>query len=208
MIGPCAVLVAVGAWFWLRERLGGRCHRIGVSLVGVVVLSLGDTGGTSAPNPVLGNLLELLAMVCSAGWMLVVRHLGDRYNPWLITGAQAGVGALFFLPGALASGPVTWAAATPAAWASVVYLGIFVTIGGFGLYNVALSMVPASRASLAVNLIPAVALLTGWIALGERLTPLQLVACVAIVGAVVYGENGRAKESAPTAVVPVDAAGE
>jgi len=203
------LLVAVGAWLWLHERLGVRqIAAIGVSLVGVVVLSLGDAGNASAPNPVLGNVLELLAMVCSAGWMLIVRHLGERYNPWFITGAQAGVGALFFLPGALTSGPASWAAATPAAWASVVYLGIFVTIGGFGLYNVALSVVPASRASLAVNLNPAVALLTGWVALGERLTPLQLVACVAIVGAVVFGENGRAKEVVPAPTIPVDAAGE
>ena len=187
------LLVAAGAWLFLRERIGIRpAIAIAISLGAVAVLSLGgEPAALAAPNPALGNTLELLAMVCSAGWMLTVRHLGNRYNPWLITGAQAAVGAVFFLPGALASGPAEWATASPLAWASVAYLGLFVSIGAFGLYNTALTMLPASRASLAVNLIPAVAVVTGWIALGESLTPVQLGACAAILGAVAFGESGR-----------------
>lgn len=190
------LLVAAGAWLLLRERIGIRpAVAIAISLGAVAVLSLGgeptELAALAAPNPALGNTLELLAMVCSAGWMLTVRHLGNRYNPWLITGAQAAVGAVFFLPGALASGPAEWATASPLAWASVVYLGLFVSIGAFGLYNTALTMLPASRASLAVNLIPAVAVVTGWIALGESLTLVQLGACAAILGAVAFGESGR-----------------
>jgi len=185
------LLVAAGAWLFLRERLRIRpMIAIAVSLAGVAALSLGGSL-TAASNPVLGNTLELLAMICAAGWMLLTRHLAGRYSPWLITGAQAAVGVVFFLPGALVSGPATWAAAPPLAWASVAYLGLLVSIGAFGLYNTALTMMPANRASLAINMIPAVALVTGWLALGESLTLVQIVACVAILGAVAFGESGR-----------------
>jgi drug/metabolite transporter (DMT)-like permease len=185
------LLVAAGAWIFLHERLGWRgAVAIALSLVGVAMLSFGGSAQESASNPVLGNLLELLAMVSAAGSMLAIKHLSARYDPWLLTGMQAVLGTLFFLPMALASNPRTWLAATPVAWACVAYLGIFVSLGAFGLYNSALAKLPASRASLAINLIPAVAMLAGWLVRGEQMSAPQLAACALIVGAVVFAEMG------------------
>ena len=64
------------------------------------------------------------------------------------------------------------------------------SLGSFGLYNSALKLMPASRASLAINLIPAIALLAGWAVRGESLSWVQFSACVVIVGAVVFAESG------------------
>lgn len=185
------LLVAGGAWLFLHERLAWRgAVAIALSLVGVAVLSFSGTAQESASNPVLGNFLELLAMVAAAGSMLAVKHLSIRYDPWLLTGMQAAIGVLFFAPMAFASGPATWFSAPPVAWACVAYLGIAVSLGAFGLYNSALKLMPASRASLAINIIPAVALLAGWAVRGESLSWMQLAACVLIVGAVVFAESG------------------
>ena len=195
------LLVSAGAWLFLRERVGARAAiAIAVSLGGVAMLSFGAAAGGTAPNPGLGNTLELLAMVAAAGSQLVIKHLSSRYGPWLLTGMQAVVGAVFFLPGALASGPSMWSRATPAAWASVAYLGIMVSLVAFGLYNTALARLPASRASLSINLVPAVALIAGWLALRESLTTLQFGACVVIVGAVVWGESGPGEHAVPLPV--------
>lgn len=185
------LLVAAGAAIFLKERLTRRSIiAIAASLVGVAMLSAGGASQVTAPNPLLGNTLELLAMVAAAGSMLSVKHLSARYNPWWLTGMQAIVGVFFFAPFALAANPSTWFAAPPVAWGCVIYLGIFVSLGAFGLYNSALKALPASRAALAINLVPAVALLTGWLALGEQLSAMQFAACVLIVGAVVYAETG------------------
>ena len=183
------LLVAAGAWVLFRERLGWRAGvAIALSLVGVGVLSFAGVPQASAPNPVLGNVLELLAMFAAAGSMLAVKHLSTRYDPWLLTGMQAAVGVVFFAPFALAEHPSTWLAATPVAWACIAYLGVFVSLGAFGLYNSALKTMPATRAALAVNVVPAVAMLLGWLLLGEALTVWQLGACAVIVGAVVFAE--------------------
>ena len=184
------LLVAGGAWLVLKERLTWRgAVAIALSLGGVAMLSLGGVAQESASNPLLGNLLELGAMFAAAGSMLSIKHLSARYDPWLLTGMQAVVGALFFAPLALGT-PIVWAAATPVAWGCVVYLGIAVSLGSFGLYNSALRMMPASRAALSVNLVPAVALLSGWLIRGESLSWVQLLACAVIVGAVVFAETG------------------
>ncbi len=185
------LLVAGGAWVFLHERLTWRgAVAIALSLGGVAALSLGGTVQANAPAPLLGNFLELLAMVAAAGSMIAIKHLSTRYDPWLLTGMQAAVGAVFFAPMAFASDPTTWLAAAPVAWACVAYLGIAVSLGAFGLYNSALKLMPASRASLAINLIPAVALLAGWAFLGESLSWVQLAACGVIVGAVLFAETG------------------
>jgi len=202
------LLVAAGAWAFLHEHLTARSMvAIVISLVGVAMLSLGGTAQASAPNPVLGNALEFLAMVCAAGSMLALKHISTRYNPWFLTGMQATVGAVFFLPGALASNPAGWSAAEPSAWIAVAYLGTFVSLGAFGLYNTAVTRMPANRAALSINLVPAVALLAGWFMLGESLTPVQLVGCATIIGAVVLSETGSAaEEPVPDPVSVHDAA--
>lgn len=201
------LLVAAGAWAFLKERLGGRAaFAIAASLVGVAMLSFGGSAQASAPNPVLGNLLELGAMVAAAGYMLIVKRLSSRYAAWFLTGLQGIVGAVFFLPGALVSGWGSLANATPTAWLSVAYLGVFVTLGAFGLYNTAVTQMPASRAALSINLVPPVALLAGWLLRGESLSPIQLVACAIIVGAVVFAEMGP--EPQPAAEAALDGTAE
>jgi drug/metabolite transporter (DMT)-like permease len=187
------LMVAAGAWLFLREHLSIRSLvAIAISLVGVAVLSAGGHAQASAPAPVLGNVLEVVAMVAAAGAMIAIKHVSSRYNPWFLTGLQAAVGTVFFLPGAIAGGTAIWTAAPPSAWVSVAYLGTFVSLAAFGLYNTAVTRMPANRAALSINLVPAVALMSGWLLRGESLSPVQLAACAVIIGAVVLSETGAA----------------
>lgn len=190
------LIVAVSGWVVLRERPAARTVvAVAASIVGVAGLSLGGSAQASAPNPVLGNLLELGAMFAAAGATLTISRLSSRYDPLLITGLQMAVGSVFFAPLALASGPIDWAAVPASAWAAIAYLGIACGLAAFGLYNSALRLVPATRAALTINLVPVVALLTGWLALGETLSWLQIAACAIIIGAVVYAEARPAASS-------------
>lgn len=184
------LLVAVGAWFFLREHLSLRTvSGLVLSLAGVAVLSLGAHSAEAAPNPVLGNALELAAMVCAAGYFIVLRHLTSRYDPWLVTGVMSLSGLIFFLPGALLSGPSAWLHASPQAWLAVIYLGAFVTLGAIGLYNLAASQLPAARAAISINLVPFAAVASSWLLLGERLTWVQVAGGLVIVGGVFLGES-------------------
>jgi drug/metabolite transporter (DMT)-like permease len=193
------LLVAAAAWPLLGERLSWQgAAAIAVSIAAIALLSLSGVTGEAAPAPLLGNVLELCAMLAATGSTLVVKHLSSRYDPWLLTGLQAAVGAVFFLPLAFASGVPDLAAAPLSTWAALLYLGVVCGLGAFGLYNSALKLMPANRAALAINAIPVVALLGGWLVLGETLTWVQLLACALIVGAVVFAEvTGRSPAEEP-----------
>jgi len=193
------LMVAAGAWVLLGERLSWQTAvGIGVSMAGIAILSSTSMVRETAPMPALGNLLELGAMAAAAGSTITVKHLSSRYDPWFLTGLQAAVGVAFFAPLAFASGATDWPAVSPQAWVAVAYLGTFCSLGAFGLYNSALKLMPASRAALAINLIPAVALIAGWVVLDESLTLVQLGACALIIGAVVFAEvSGRVPVEEP-----------
>jgi len=66
-----------------------------------------------------------------------------------------------------------------------VLLAVGPTIGGYGLYTVSLTMLPAGTANLIVTLEPAMSAALAFLFLGERLAPLQLVGGGLILAGVV-----------------------
>ena len=191
------LFVVVGARLFLAEHLSGRAIvGLAVSLVGVAALSLGGATEASAPNPALGNSLEVAAMAGYAVSTLVLKSLTRRYDPWLLTGLQCLTGAIVFLP-ALALTPFqTWQTAGPEAWAGLIYLGLLVTLLPAGLYNFAVSRMAAGRAAIAINLVPVVALVSGWAIMGDSLTLVQGIACGAVLGGVLLGQSKARNEAA------------
>ena len=93
---PLAVVVA--AWLLLGERPHRRVW-IGfvLAVAGVVWLSAGSEATESAPNPIFGNFLEVLAMLCGALYVVCAKQLSSRCSPVLITTMQSLVGLLFFM---------------------------------------------------------------------------------------------------------------
>ena len=183
------LMVAVGAWL-LAEPVGrGTLAGLLLSVAGVVVLSLSGNGDTTAANPLLGNALEVGAMASAAVNILIVKRLCARYNPWLLTALQVFAGTLFFSPGLVMLIGQPAAIWTPFLIVSILFLGALVTLGAFGLYNWAMSHVPATHASVFINLVPVTAVAIGWLALGETLTRVQCFAAAAVIVGVAFSQK-------------------
>ena len=191
------LLVAVAARFTLGERITRRTlSGFGLAIVGAVALSAAADATATAPNPALGNFLEFLAMICATGYMITLKGLTPRYSPWFLTMVQAFVGSLFYFPLLfLPSTQLPMAFSMPGAL-SILYLGIFVTIGAYGLYNYGMSKIPASQASAFVNLIPVITLFLGWLFLDERLNVIQYAASAVVVAGVYLSQDKRAAREA------------
>jgi drug/metabolite transporter (DMT)-like permease len=185
------LMVAVGAGLILKESLGGKSFfGLFLSMGGVAVLSLADNPTNSGANPLLGNALELFAMASAALNMILVKRLCDRYNPWQLTALQVFTGTIFFTPGLfllLENERLPW---TMPLVCSILFLSILVTLGAFGLYNWAMSRIPASKASVFINLVPVMAVIIGWTTMGETLSQLQGLAAVGVIFGVVISQKG------------------
>lgn len=190
------LMVALGAWVFLSEALTGRlvCGLL-LSISGVAALTLFAEASGAGSDPLLGNILELGAMASAAGYMLLVKRLSDRYNPWTLTALQVSVGLVFFSPGipGLLSAPAGIFSAKIIL--SLVFLGGGVTLLAFGLYNWGQSRIPASRASAFINLVPVVAVILGWTLLDESLNGRQLAAAAAAVAGVWLSQGKKSSQS-------------
>jgi drug/metabolite transporter (DMT)-like permease len=139
-----------------------------------------------------------MAMVTAVGYTLLVKHLTRRYSAFVLTALQSFVGVVFFFPLAMLS---EWPAQISfTAIGTIVYLGLVITLGAYGLYNFSLAHVKASTAAGYANLLPAFSLIFSMLLLGERLTAWQWVA-IGIVFVGVYLSQER-KPAIPKEVPP------
>ncbi len=178
------VLVTFGACMFLSESINKLTFSgLILSVAGVIFLTVGQGAKSLAENPVLGNILETLAMVFAAANMIIIKKLSARYNPWTLTAMQIVAGTIFFLPGLFKMIQLDSSIWTTKLVFILIYLGAFVSLGAFGLYNWGMSHIPASKASSYINLIPVTAIFTGWIILGESLNLFQSIsAFIVIIG--------------------------
>ncbi|NVK36298.1 MAG: DMT family transporter [Gammaproteobacteria bacterium] len=169
------LMVAVAAFFIFKERNTLK-QWLGfvVALSGVLWMSLKTADSEQAPNALLGNFLELMAMVMAVGYTLLVKKLVSRYSAFVVTAMQGLVGSVFFFPLAMMSDWPEQVSLTTVSM--IVYLGLVVTLGAYGLYNYSLQHVKTATAASYVNLLPITTLFFSMLLLGERLVLQQWLA--------------------------------
>ena len=155
-----------------------------VSMIGVIILSVSSEVNVQATNPLLGNFLEFCAMICGAGYTIAARYLSKKFSAIFITAIQSFVGAIFFLPFFIyelntidmkfSTQSVLW----------IIYLGTVVTLGGYGLYNFALTKIEASKSAAFINLIPVFAIILAYLILDDVMTLIQILASFLILAGV------------------------
>jgi drug/metabolite transporter (DMT)-like permease len=186
------ILVAIAAFFTLEEKTTPLTwFGLVLAVAGAVLLSLYSDVTESAPNPILGNFLEFCAMVCATGYTISLKRLSRRYNPFFLTAFQCFTGSVFFFPFIFISGKGFPEEFVLFPALGIVYLGVIVTIGAYGLYSVGISRVTASTAAAFVNLIPVFTMFFGWILLDERMNFMQYCGCGLIFAGVYLSQRRR-----------------
>ncbi|MEJ5348545.1 MAG: DMT family transporter [Desulfosoma sp.] len=184
IIGSIPVFVMLLASIFLKEPVHAKTgFGIAMTLLGIAFLVHKDLDASSVgPAPLQGNLLILGAALCASIYTIVSRSLSARYRPMTLTTIQATFATTFFTLLTLLddSQPVTGPLMVPAV-ISVLFLGVFATLGAFWLYNFSLSILPASQVAVMINLIPLVTVLCARVILNETLAWAQLVGALFIL---------------------------
>lgn len=190
------ILIAIPAAFILKEKVSGRTIMGFVMAIGgAILLSLAAEPSETAPNPALGNFFEFLAMLCATGYIITLKRLSPRYGPWFLTMVQAAVGTIFFFPLLFLPGTQLPTTLDPVGIGCIIYLGVFITLGAYGLYNVGISQVPANQGSAFINLIPVITLVISWLVLKEQLTAVQYVASALVLLGVWTSQDPKSRIS-------------
>jgi drug/metabolite transporter, DME family len=145
----------------------------------------------------------LLALATGPTWGLygiLGRRLLRRYNSWTILLYTFGAGTLFMLP-LLSPEGLGQVAARPSALLWMAFLALVPSIGGYGLYTVALRYLNATVAAILATLEPLIAVLLAWAFLGETLTGLQFLGAGLVIAGVITLQLER-RHAQPQPVTP------
>jgi O-acetylserine/cysteine efflux transporter len=175
IFGLESAFVVVLAAIFLRERISfGLGLAIVVAVIGLVVL----VGSPTMTGPRLGDLFVLAGALTAASYTIVARYAGQELDALAFTAHQFGFATLLVTPAA----GVAWLTGTeqipvsvaPRFWVAAALVGIVGFAASFVLYNYAIVRMEAGPASVIINLIPAFALVSAVVWLGESLTPSRL----------------------------------
>lgn len=173
------ILIIIFAKFILKEHLPKIAY-IGVLLgiIGSVVLSIGSDVNELAPNPILGNSLEMCAEILTVTSIITTKYLMDKYPPFFLAGSQVLLGAVFFI----VLNIVSHGSFIPVINESLpilIYLGVL-TVVSYALYNYGICTLSASKASPFLYMLPISSICFGCFFLGESFNLTQFFACALI----------------------------
>jgi DME family drug/metabolite transporter len=175
-------LLLLGPWL-LKERIRRSDLAFTAALVvGMLLFFVGVIEPQStAPDPLLGNLIATLAGLTWALTILGLRWLGRSPQSGQETAGTAVlagnlIACLICLPLAFPA-----PAGTPTDWVLVMFLGVFQIGLAYVLLTRAVARVSAIEASLLLLLEPVASTIWAWLYHGERPGSWALVGCVVII---------------------------
>ena len=162
-VGP--ILIALLAGVVLREGFPSRLLQgLLVAFAGAVVIGLATRARGGAAT--LGAILCLAAAACYAAGVVAQKPVLDRHSALSVTLAACLVGTVACLPflprlldelGRAPAGAIAWMA----------YLGVFPSAIAYTTWAFALSHTTAGRMGALTYLVPPLAVILGWLLLGE-----------------------------------------
>jgi drug/metabolite transporter (DMT)-like permease len=165
--------IIVFAWPLLREApSAAKLSGLALATAGVLIVSLlgGQVATEQARDPLLGNLLLIVAGVSWALYTVLARRATRRFSTLAISTAVAAFGIPMVLPLAVAElSAQPLGALTPAAIGGILYVGIGSTGIALFLWNKSFELLDAATASLFFFAQPVVGTLLSALALNERL---------------------------------------
>jgi drug/metabolite transporter (DMT)-like permease len=189
----------------LRERMSARQGiGIGLAVLGLAAIAL-TRAQTAAVLPVLLTLLGAL------GWAFgnLAGRLAAPPNPLHLTLWMSVIPPLPLLAMSLVwEGPAAdWAALQAAVTVdglpgvlALVYLAVLATVVGSGIWTALMRRHPAGVVAPYSLLVPVVGMGLAAIVLGERRSPVELVAAVVIIGGVLLGTPRARLDEKPVVV--------
>ncbi len=174
---------ALIAWLWLKDRLSAsRWLGLAIGVAGVVGLGWGKADFRAGEHGVSAALGVAACLGATALYGLganVSRRWLQGVPPLAVAaGSQAAATLVLVVPAAL-----WWPAANPGgkAWAAAIALSVLCTGLAYILFFRLIARTGAATATSVTFLIPAFALLWGFLALGEMPTGTMLAGCAVIL---------------------------
>ena len=174
--------VAVMSWLFLREAVSRRTWAaIFLAVLGISLNALNKSAETAASatgsQAWLVQLLLVAAVLCEASYAVIGKKLTASVSPKRITALINLWGFALSTPAGLyLAWQFDFAQVSGTQWGLLLFYALAACVWTVWLWMTGLRTVPASQAGIFTVLLPISAALTGMLALGERISGMQLLA--------------------------------
>ncbi len=196
IIASAPAFIAIFAVPLLRERIG-RWQSAGIALAfaGLAVMIFfvrPESQFTFRASE--GALTVVPPAIFSALYAVLGKGYLRQYPPFTFVAWTLLIGTVLLIPLLLATGPSVVADLQTmglAGWIPVLYLGIFPTFVGYGIWFRALERIPAASAGAYIYASTLVAVIGGIVILGESLTGGAIAGGAMVIAGVVLAQQFR-----------------
>ena len=162
---------------------------------GIIFVIRGDIPSlASGSNPTLGLFFGILASVTFALFTVLAKKQILTYGNMIFNTVSFIIGALLLLLISLLFGLDLTFELTGVNFIYILYLGIFVTVLAYVLYFAGLKNISTANGSMIFFLKPFIASGLSWLLLGERISLLQFLGIILILGGIyrcILEEKGK-----------------
>lgn len=194
------VAVAVLSWVILRERITARTWMaVALAVAGIALYAAAkpaESVSSQTPYAWLGQVLLLAAVLCEALYAVIGKQLTAALSPKRISAIINLWGFVLSTPlGLYLAWQFDFGSVSAPMWALLVFYALAACVWTVWLWMTGLRAVPAAQAGIFTVMLPISAALVGMVALGEQISPLQLLALgIALLGVVVATWPAKAPE--------------
>ncbi|MEN9539521.1 MAG: hypothetical protein RLZZ126_1756 [Pseudomonadota bacterium] len=207
-------VVALQGSIFLRERVDNRTWcAIGLAAAGMVMLSMQKASGAghvpepgAAPlhNPLWGNLLVFIAVVCEASYVVIGKRLSASLGPKRVSALINLWGLMLVTPlGLWAARGFAFDGVTWDVWALLVFYALAASMWSVWLWMTGLKAVPAVQAGVFTVMLPVAAVAVGVAWLDESLSGMQMAAFALALGGLLLATVPHRKSDEKTRNFPL-----
>jgi drug/metabolite transporter (DMT)-like permease len=158
---------------------------VAVSFAGLVLLA-----GAGPSRLSIGDLLTLGAAACLGLHIALLDRYAKKHDAAALASTQLTAATVLFLAAWPATGPMSWPSSE--IWFALLVCGLLATAAGFWVQTMAQQHLPAVRTAVILTMEPVFATFFGYVLAGDRLSGVQIIGAILMVGAVVVAEVGPA----------------
>lgn len=172
IIATVPVEIIILSTIFLKEKIGlKKLIGIIIALCGVVVISIWGKAGASIHIEYISAVLAvLIAAIMSALYTIAGKKLLTRYSALSLTTYVMLLGSLGLTPFIRGSLLDQISKMSMTGWFAVIFLGVFSTVVGYGLWYIVLKIKSASEISIYLYAIPVLSTIISYFMFKEKIT--------------------------------------
>jgi drug/metabolite transporter (DMT)-like permease len=192
LISIAPIVTAILAHWCSRDEKFGSNLAFGFCIAMAGIFLVVFNGSFIMKISPFGDFLAILAALIWSVYSILLKKIGNRYHPILITRRIFFYGILTILP-IIAFFKVDLSMARfadPGVFYNLLFLGLAASALCFVMWNTAVGMIGVVKTSNYIYLVPLITIFSAVLILHEKITPFMLMGAVLILSGVYLGEKG------------------